>query len=96
MKKLLHKSIHFVSALLVTVVAISFPSVALASDVLPQVSDMPAWVYSLLGVAAGVIGVISQIDAQISEEFKRKWPWWLRLAWNLLAGNYRHSENKPH
>ncbi|MFL9806305.1 hypothetical protein AB6D40_022635 [Vibrio cyclitrophicus] len=75
-------------ALMVTM----FSTLAFASLGVPA-DDAPAWVYRALGVLAGVVSVVAQVDAQISEAFKRKWPWWLRVAWNLTAGNYRHSKN---
>lgn len=69
------------------------PAIAWAAAGVPVDPEVPAWVYQLLGVAAGLIGIVSQVDAQISEEFKHKWPWWLRLIWDVAAGNYKHSQN---
>ncbi|MFM2589450.1 hypothetical protein [Vibrio sp. TBV020] len=81
----------FVGGLLLFVL----PAIAWAATGVPVDPEIPAWVYKVLGVAAGLIGIVSQVDAQISEEFKRRWPWWIRLFWNIAAGNYRHSKNMP-
>lgn len=89
------KVISFICSWIGGLVLLAFPMFALASTGVPVEPDMPAWVYKALGVAAGLIGIVSQVDAQISEEFKRRWPWWIRLVWNLVAGNYRHSQNAP-
>lgn len=80
--------------MLIATLAILVPAVTFAAASVPMEADMPAWVYQAFGVVAGIVGVISQIDAHISEEFKRRWPWWLRLVWNGAAGNYRHSANR--
>ncbi len=74
-------------------VLLVLPTFAIASAGAPVEADLPAWVYQLLGVAAGLISVISQVDAQISEEYKMKWPRWFRFLWNLAAGNYKYSQN---
>lgn len=56
-------------------------------------ADAPAWVGIAIGIVAGAAGLVAQIDAQINEEFKRKWPWWVVVGWDVLAGNYKHSKN---
>lgn len=56
-------------------------------------TDMPAWAYAALAIVGAASGIAAQLDAQLSESFKHKWPWWLRLAWDCLAGNYKHSRN---
>lgn len=89
MKKMFSGLLGFIGCFVLLVL----PTFVLASTGVPVDPDMPAWLYKLLGAAAGVITVITQVDAQISEEFKMKWPWWLRLIWNFAAGNYKHSKN---
>ncbi|WP_447039648.1 hypothetical protein [Vibrio alginolyticus] len=76
----------------VAVVALLFASVALASSGMME-PDTPAWAAAALGFVATVVGVVAQIDAQVPEEFKGKWPWWLRWVWNAAAGNYKYSQN---
>ncbi len=79
--------VQFAVALALLLVA----SVSFAAD---GGGTAPAWVYSLLGFVAAIVGLISQVDAQISEDFKRRWPWWLSVPWDLIAGNYKHSKNR--
>ncbi|KJY84821.1 hypothetical protein TW81_02175 [Vibrio galatheae] len=81
------KLFQLFSALLLMLVA----SVAFASTGEP--SAIPDWAAAAFSFGLIVVGLISQVDAQVSEEFKRKWPWWLRLFWDTAAGNYKHSQN---
>ena len=68
-------------------------SVAVAATGLTPEQEVPTWVYAAIGVVTTVAGFIAHVDAQVSEEFKAKWPWWLRLVWDFAAGNYKHSQN---
>ncbi|WP_243032903.1 hypothetical protein [Vibrio cincinnatiensis] len=81
-------------ALAAAIAATLFSLVAYASpEASATVNDAPAWVYVALGAIGVIAGFITHVDAQISEDFKRKWPWWIRMPWDYLAGNYKHSCN---
>lgn len=82
--------IKHINKLLTGFVLLMLPMIAFAADV---PTDTPDWALKLFSFAAMAVGVVSQVDAQISEEFKRKWPWWLRVVWDFIAGNYKHSKN---
>ncbi|CAH8235314.1 hypothetical protein [Vibrio aestuarianus] len=80
----------------------AFALVASALSVVAQAStetavsianDAPSWVYAAIAAVGVIAGFVAQLDAQVSEDFKRKWPWWARLVWDWLAGNYKHSRN---
>lgn len=81
------KLFQLFSALLLMSVA----SVAFASTGEP--SAIPTWAAAALGFVATAAGLIAHVDAQVSEEFKHKWHWLLRLIWDIAAGNYKHSQN---
>ncbi|GAB6263920.1 hypothetical protein [Photobacterium sp. R1] len=82
---------HFKKSI-VAILAMTASLPVLASESIPG-NEAPAWAIATIGFFVGLAGVVSQADAQMSEEFKRKWPWWLKLTWNLLVGNYKHSRN---
>ncbi|MBU2897698.1 hypothetical protein [Vibrio hepatarius] len=63
-----------------------------ASGLAPD-PEVPNWVYMAIGMLTTIVGFIAHADAQVSEEFKAKWPWWLRFVWDFAAGNYKHSQN---
>lgn len=65
----------------------------LAAEAFSVPESAPVWVGTVALAIAAIQGMASQIDAHIPEEFKRRWPWWLVMGWNYLAGNYKHSKN---
>lgn len=81
---------------------VAVPALAQAADLtLPDYVPPSALsvITTLLSIATTVIGSVAAIDAFIPEETKARLPWWVRLVWDLLAANVRHSKNagaEPH
>ncbi|HFQ4959216.1 TPA: hypothetical protein ACGUPM_002669 [Vibrio vulnificus] len=85
----------FLTALVVGLSASLYSVTASATEIVNNAfpPDAPAWIGTAIGFVVAAAGLVAQLDAQVSEDFKHKWPWWLRVPWDALAGNYKHSKN---
>ncbi len=79
---------------LLLIMCIFFMGQAMAGTGVEIAPELPEWFLKLTMIAGGAVALIAQLDAQISESFKQKWPWWIRWTWDFIAGNYRHSKNE--
>ncbi|NOH85522.1 hypothetical protein F0249_17135 [Vibrio sp. 03-59-1] len=79
--------------IVLTTCALLFTSVTFAATGTTVDPNVPDWFYAAVGIATTVATSIAHVDAQVSEEFKRSWPWWFRWLWNRAAGNYKRSKN---
>ena len=70
-------------------------SPAIASEfILTLPEGSPDWLVSIFVMFVSVCGLVSKIDAHIPEDFKAKWPRWLRDVWDFFGGNYLKSKNQ--